>query len=229
MKFTKLNIGDVVATIGTKVFRKLTTERDIKYGNFLTFSGPSAFTLKTYNSEKNWDGVLQYSTNASNWSEWDGTTISADSGVLYVRGTGNTKITGGTSSARWLLNEANIACDGNIENLLDYATVASGKHPAMSYGCYSEMFYNCTSLTTVPELPATTLAKNCYYFMFSDCKAIKLSATKTGEYQTPYRIPTRGTGTTATDALAYMFGNTGGTFRFTPSINTTYYTSNTVV
>jgi hypothetical protein len=26
--------------------------------------------------------------------------------------------------------------------------------------CYSNMFYGCTSLTTAPELPATTLAKN---------------------------------------------------------------------
>ena len=31
------------------------------------------------------------------------------------------------------------------------------------------MFYGCTSLTTAPELPATTLATDCYGFMFRDC------------------------------------------------------------
>ena len=31
------------------------------------------------------------------------------------------------------------------------------------------MFYGCTSLTTAPELPATTLAMGCYDKMFYDC------------------------------------------------------------
>lgn len=31
------------------------------------------------------------------------------------------------------------------------------------------MFYGCTSLTTAPSLPATTLANSCYYAMFSGC------------------------------------------------------------
>ena len=97
--------------------------------------------------------------------------------------------------------------------------------------CYDGMFNWCTSLTTAPSLPATTLTESCYYGMFRGCTKIKLSTTKTGEYQTAYRIPTSGTGTTATDALADMFANTGGTFVGTPKINTTYYlsTSNTVV
>ena len=32
------------------------------------------------------------------------------------------------------------------------------------------MFYGCSSLTTAPNLPATTLASNCYYTMFRGCK-----------------------------------------------------------
>lgn len=89
--------------------------------------------------------------------------------------------------------------------------------------CYEYMFSGCTSLTEAPELPATTLADYCYAGMFRGCTAIKLSATQTGEYQTPYRIPTSGTGTTATVALNNMFYGTGGSFTGTPSINTTYY------
>ena len=31
------------------------------------------------------------------------------------------------------------------------------------------MFYNCTSLTTAPVLPATTLTQDCYNTMFYNC------------------------------------------------------------
>ena len=32
------------------------------------------------------------------------------------------------------------------------------------------MFSGCTSLTTAPELPATTLVSGCYEFMFDNCQ-----------------------------------------------------------
>jgi hypothetical protein len=34
------------------------------------------------------------------------------------------------------------------------------------------MFEGCTSLTTAPELPATTLASQCYYTMFEGCTSL---------------------------------------------------------
>ena len=101
----------------------------------------------------------------------------------------------------------------------------------LANSCYESMFYKCTNLTTPPELPATTLANSCYRSMFQNCTNIKLSSTQTEEYQTAYRIPTSGTGTTGSGSLSSMFSSTGGTFTGTPTINTTYYlsTSNTVV
>ena len=255
---------------------------------YLTFSSPNSFTLKTYNNAKNWDGTLEYSTDTTTWSEWDGTTtLSADNGKLYMRGTGNTLITGfetggAMAGRRWVLEGSEISCIGNIENLLDYATVANGEHPTMSGDCYTDIFYGCTSLVTAPELPATTLAdycyfrmfcsctslttapvlpattlvegcymrmfsyctgitippelpattlaKECYEYMFSGCRNLKLSTVQEGKFQTPYRVPTSGEGTTADKALSNMFGGTGGTFTGTPEINTTYYldTRNTV-
>ena len=277
---------------------------------YLSFIGNEDFTLKTYNTSKNWDGTLEYSTDTTTWNTWNGTAISSAGGKLYLRGTGNTIITGSSLNYRFVFTGTNtlkIDCKGNIENLLDYETVSAGSHPTMAsycymgmfygctslttapklpattlanycydemfcgctaltttpelpattlanncylsmfYGCtalttapalpattlasncYDSMFYDCTSLTTAPELPATTLAESCYAWMFFGCTKIKLSTTQTGEYQTAYRIPTSGTGTTASNALTSMFVNTGGTFKGTPEINTTYYTSNTVV
>lgn len=99
----------------------------------------------------------------------------------------------------------------------------------LAYSCYSMMFYQCTNLTALPALPATTLVEKCYRSMFEYASKIKLSTTQTGNYQTPYRIPISGIGTTAYDVLSYMFSGTGGTFAGTPAINTTYYTSNEVI
>ena len=277
---------------------------------YLTFKSPNSFTLAVNDTTKHWNGTLEYSNDASTWSTWDGTTTltsatKGSSNVLYMRGTGNTVITGNNSTYYWVLTGSDIACVGNIENLLDYETVQSGAHPTMATNCYrymfqgctaltqapalpattlasycySNMFYNCTALTQAPALPATTLVNYCYFGMFSGCTALtqapalpattlvnycyysmfrgctsltkapalpattlagycysnmfqgctglKLSTTQTGEYTVEYRIPTIGTGSTATNALTDMFIYTGGTFTGTPEINTTYYLSNT--
>lgn len=93
--------------------------------------------------------------------------------------------------------------------------------------CYNLMFSWCSSLEQLPKLPALNLVSSCYYQMFKGCSKIKLSTTQTWEYQTAYRIPTEWTwsGTGITN----MFSDTWWTFKWTPTINTTYYTSNTVV
>ena len=145
--------------------------------SYLTFNSPSSFTLKVNDTTKHWNGTLEYSTDTSNWSTWDGTTTlsSATSGsdnVLYLRGTGNTVITGNNNSYKWVLTGSDIACTGNIENLLDYATVESGNHPTMANYCYQYMFRDCTSLTRAPALSATTLSTYCYSNMFQGCTGL---------------------------------------------------------
>ena len=145
--------------------------------SYLTFSSPNSFTLAVSNATKNWDGILEYFASDKTWTVWDGTTILSGHNndgeyVLYLRGTGNTKITGMGTNINWIITGTDIKCIGNIENLLDYATVASGKHPTMAKFCYSQMFYGCTSLTQAPELPATTLAYYCYSQMFSGCTSL---------------------------------------------------------
>ena len=252
--------------------------------SYLTFSSPNSFTLAVGDSTKHWDGTLEYFASDKTWTTWDGTTtISSVNNdgehVLYLRGIGNTVINGNATRPiqKWTLTGSDIKCTGNIEYLLDYATVQSGVHPSMADYCYKSLFYGCTALTQAPSLPATTLADYCYHSMFSGCTALtqapalpatalaircyrsmfngctsliqapalpattldsycyehmfkgctslKLSSTQTGEYTQEYRIPSSGTGTTASNALATMFSSTGGTFTGTPTINTTYYLS----
>lgn len=201
---------------------------------YLTFTSNSPFSLtSSYGYFQN-DGIIQYSIDAINWNNVDfnsDTINSSDAGVLYLRGIGNTVITGidednGDSDMFVFNADDYIYCSGNIETLLDYETVMRGEHPPMGDYCFARLFAGNTNLITAPELPATTLADYCYVSMFNGCTNIKLSAVQTDEYQNVYRIPSSGDGIDAEDALYDMFTDTGGTFTETPTINTTYYTSN---
>ena len=145
--------------------------------SYLTFSSPNSFTLAVNDTTKHWDGTLEYFASDKTWTVWDGanalSAVAYDGEyVLYMRGTGNTVITGPSSSYKWVLTRTDISCIGNIENLLDYATVEAGNHPTMADFCYSFMFYDCTALTQAPSLPATTLANYCYSNMFQGCTAL---------------------------------------------------------
>jgi len=145
----------------------------LQENTYLTFQSTSNFTLNVYDNTKHWDGTLYYSTDTTTWNVWSGTTsLSSVGNKLYLRGTGNTKITGTSSDYKWVLTGSNVECIGNIENLLDWETVALSNHPTMAAHCYRYMFSDCTSLTTAPSLPATTLTDYCYYYMFKGCTSL---------------------------------------------------------
>lgn len=276
------------------------------YPPYLTFSSASAFTLETVLNDAPWDGTMEYSTDATNWTTWGGEAINSSANgevhYLYVRGSGNTVVSGGDVGSWMFGSSSGIACDGDIRTLLDYSdpentTMAQScfaylfsdsplvrapdlPSETLSTQCYGFMFAG-SDIATSPSLPATILAASCYISMFSDCanlvsvgsiaaetlanlamrtmfqncasltsipslkaldygtyscmsmfsgcSLIKISDTQTGEYQTPYRIPAEGTGTSKSSSFTNMFTGTGGTFTDSPTINITYYTSNTIV
>ena len=157
------------------VARLFFEDADDLTGAFLTFSSPSAFTIAANNGSKNWDGTLEYYDGG--WIVWDGTTaipsVNTESGnAVFLRGTGNTVITGSSSSTKWFINGTDVQCSGSIESLLDHATVERGDHPTMASYCYARMFDGCSALTQAPELSATTLASSCYYMMFYNCTSL---------------------------------------------------------
>ena len=79
------------------------------------------------------------------------------------------------------------------------------------------MFRNCQNLTTAPNLPATTLADNCYKWMFYDCSKLKVNQNGTGT-----KIFTCPSTSGLTDPVIWMFSNTGGTFTGDPTTGNTY-------
>jgi hypothetical protein len=151
------------------------------YTPYITFSSANPFTLSL--PSKSWNSKLYTSTNATDWNEITAaSTITAGSadGVykLHLRGTGNTRISSGHNS-RWTIDAdpGTVACSGNIETLLDHATVTAGAHPAMTTNCFSYLFRYCTALSSAPALPATTLAAGCYGSMFIGCRGLTHAPT----------------------------------------------------
>ena len=62
-----------------------------------------------------------------------------------------------------------IAASGNIMSLID--TTCSATAIPNNY-CFSNLFQSCKSLTSAPELPATSLMQGCYAMMFYGCKKL---------------------------------------------------------
>lgn len=58
-------------------------------------------------------------------------------------------------------------CDNIISVSKDFLPATE-----LSDGCYTDMFYGCSSLINAPDLPATTLKSSCYYRMFASCSSL---------------------------------------------------------
>lgn len=157
---------------------ELVWEAEPSHPPYLTFSSPSSFTLATQNASKNWDGTLEYSNDAQVWTVWDGTTSlpalnDGNKYSLFLRGTGNSVVSG-TLTKSFIINGTAVSCSGNIETLLDYASVARRIHPTMGADCFRGLFLECTALISASDLLSVSLSENCYRSMFEGCTSLVL-------------------------------------------------------
>ena len=172
-----------------------TTTGDLICYPYVTFTAKDPQTFKMTKPGYN---RFEYSVNNGKWATVKaGTevTFGGANGTLRLRGTsinGTASSTwdGGYSTITFTDKTVDVACTGDIRTLLDwrnYSTVNTQKArfcslfkdcavltsapdlPATTLAddCYFKMFYGCTSLTSAPELKATTLADQCYFAMFS--------------------------------------------------------------
>lgn len=83
------------------------------------------------------------------------------------------KVLTATETFYGMFENTNIKLHPTKKFLLPATTLADNCY-GVNYPYHSDngMFYNCTSLTTAPELPATTLAYRCYYNMFRSCTGL---------------------------------------------------------
>ena len=203
---------------------------------------PTSITLETSTDGNNWDSYTFDSTITLS-NVWD---------KVYFRNTSETTtwFTTNTSNIYQFEMSWSISWSWDITSLINKNCTTS----IISDYCFAVLFSSCSSLmkppklpatvltpycyswmfqyswlTELPSLPATSLPSYCYQIMFNNCTYIKLSTTQTWNYQTPYIVPITWNWSSWTNSLYNMFANTWWTFTWTPTINTTYYTSNTVV
>ena len=93
--------------------------------------------------------------------------------VMFKAGDGgNVRMATSSSNYHKFVLVGAVASRGNINSLLDGEDYRLVDTIEKIY-CYCYMFSGCTSLTTAPELPATTLSPYCYYEMFSGCTSLE--------------------------------------------------------
>ena len=168
----------------------------------ILFFSYNPFTLGVYNKTKNWDGTLYHSTDRDTWSEWDGSTdITAPEVnnwyVIYLKGENVSYLnTTANENGRFVVTGSAVKCVGNMRNVLSVTStgdkLAAGAfrylfyncitvdfdielpYAKMNSGCYTHMFFGCSSLTKAPALPSTDLStlSDCYSYMFANCVSL---------------------------------------------------------
>lgn len=196
----KIEVGDIsVSDWGSTDW----DNAEAKAYPYVTFSAASEQKFNmTLGFSLGTNEYFEYSVGDGSWTSFTGTVenvaFGGALGDLRLRGksiNGTAKGSYDTSTIRFSDANVPVYCSGDIRTLIDheaYLTVSTAKAqfcdlflnntvlvtapelPAttLANDCYSCMFQNCTSLTTAPALPATTLASQCYHAMFGNCTAL---------------------------------------------------------
>lgn len=145
------------------------------------------FTAETANSTVRLDKAgspnaisLETSTDGTTWTDYGWTGSSGDTLTLtnigdkvYMRAKTENSIIASASPYYKFVGTGSFGASGNIQSLLK----ADCSRTDVPENCYRNMFNGCTSLTTAPSLPATTLASYCYSNMFFNCTSLTSAPT----------------------------------------------------
>ena len=128
---------------------------------------------------------LEYSVNNNDvWKKVvknEEVTFGGNNGTLRLRGkniAGTAKDGRNYATITFDNPDVKVTCTGDIRTLLDYESYKTVK---TDQALFCHLFENCKAITSAPDLPAETLAEDCYSFMFEGCTSLKtapkLSAT----------------------------------------------------
>ena len=202
-----LIVGKNKVTIGNVTVAEWGTDKidggKAEFTPYVTFTADAAQTFKMKTFGNYAIDKLEYSLDGNKW-----TAVEKDKEVEFGGAKGSLRLRGknpnGTASSS-VYNYSNItfthsyvkvACTGDIRTLLDWeyyktvdtqnarfnnlfydctALTSAPELPAENLAnyCYKSMFYGCSSLKTAPKLPAKILASGCYTHMFNGCSSLK--------------------------------------------------------
>lgn len=145
------------------------------YAPYVTFHANVGQTFKMTTKNYTISG-LEYSVNDGEWKKvvaGEEVSFGGLNGNLRLRGTniyGTAFSTSEYSTITFDPESDVVYCDGDIRTLLDYENY---KTVDTQNARFCNLFKNCTLLASAPELPATTLANECYSSMFEGCAKLK--------------------------------------------------------
>ena len=141
------------------------------YAPYVTFHANVGQTFKMTTKDYTISG-LEYSVNDGEWKNVvanEEVSFGGIDGTLRLRGTniyGTASSTSEYSTITFDPESDVVYCDGDIRTLLDYENY---KTVDTQNARFCNLFKSCTLLASAPELPATTLANECYSSMFEGC------------------------------------------------------------
>ena len=153
---------DAEATVYPYVTFSAASEQKFK----MTFDG---FTLGT-------NEYFEYSVGDGEWfrftSNVSDVAFGGSNGDLRLRGKSIRGTADGeyeSTTISFTTSDVPVYCTGDIRTLIDYEAYGTVSTANAQFG---SLFFNNTVLVTAPELPATTLASECYDYMFCGCTAL---------------------------------------------------------
>ena len=168
IKVTGITAGAWTAASGT-------TTGDIICYPYVTFKAeqPQTFEMTEINGYT--ISRLEYSVNFREWKTVVANkkvTFGGTNGDLRLRGTntdGTASKFNSYSTIKFTDPNVKVACIGDIRTLLDWRNYNIVE---TNNAKFCSLFNGCSVLTSAPDLPATTLANECYYGMFVDCTSL---------------------------------------------------------
>ncbi len=146
------------------------------YAPYVTFHANVGQKFKMTTKDYTISG-LEYSVNDGEWKNVvanEEVSFGGIDGTLRLRGKniyGTASSTSKYSTITFTDPYSDVVyCDGDIRTLLDYENY---KTVDTKNARFCNLFKNCTLLASAPELPATTLANECYSSMFEGCRYLK--------------------------------------------------------
>lgn len=136
--------------------------------HFLIFTAAAASTIALQNYGGN-APVVYYSLNDGDFALWDYSAISMGTGdVVRMYGNNGTQFNKSNTQYSHFNIAGSVAASGDLNALL---SIKGSK--TVGESCFIYLFQNnYSSLTSAPNLPATTLANRCYQQLFNNCRAM---------------------------------------------------------
>ena len=193
--------GETVSTIwsdGACIYRRVKAEpvAGPYFSVKMNARKPTSSSNKLYfwidfDESRKWDGALEYSFDRENWTAVEKTSdigfkldfddcpkdeIYIEKIILYLRGTGNTRLGGARITTRGEIYaypyNPEFTCKGNIEVLLDYKTVEAGRHPPMGVEAFKNLLSGSSQLTGASLQFPDVVTEGCYEGLFAGSRIL---------------------------------------------------------